>query len=104
MSGDPKDLRADELGRKSWLEDIGPEGMSDADKASQLDQYGFDKMGIDDELSHPGAEDVTEDAKSDVEAAVEPGEHLGDVLMGALDPDPTSFRPVEDEAIDDLEG
>ena len=37
MSGDPKDLRADEAGRKSWLEDIGPEGMSDAEKISQLD-------------------------------------------------------------------
>ena len=85
---------------EDWLETIGPEDMDRDTVVEMLEEYGFDFQDDDEQLDLPKTADVggynVDEGDPD-----ELGETIGLTLLDAEDN--TSLRPVEDQAIDDLD-
>jgi hypothetical protein len=88
-----------------WLDAIGPEDMSRERVIENLEEFGFDIADDDDELSLES--DDQEFGGGYANGAYTDVEEVGDLIDEdtPLDADePSSFRPVEDEAIGDISG
>jgi hypothetical protein len=85
-----------------WLDAVGPEDMSRDEKVELLEEYGFDLDDEDELIDLP----ITADAEGfKIDNGDDPDE-LGDELYATpVDADDNlSVRPVEDEAIEDIDG
>ena len=84
-----------------WFETIGPEDMDPETKIEMLQEYGFDKQDQDEILDLPPTADYLGYNIEEGEDPDEVGDELYSTPVDAEDNH--ALRPVEDEAIEDLD-